>query len=466
MSTTVDNELVRDLAGRVSGPVLSPQDPGYDEARAVHNGLVDRRPAVIVRARTAADVVAALALARRSGLEVSIRGGGHNVAGRAVTDGGLMISLADMNDVAVDPERATVTAQGGATWNELNAAAGAHGLAVTGGAVSTTGIAGLTLGGGLGWLMAKHGLAADNLLGVELVTAAGEVLEVGASSHPDLFWALRGGGGNFGVATSLTYRLHPVDMVTGGLIAHPIDAAPDLLRFYRDAVAEASDDLTVFAGLVHAPDGSGTKLAALLVFHAGDPDAAERELAPFRAFGSPLVTEVGPMPYPVMNTLLDGGFPDGALNYWLSSFTRGLPDALIDTAVERFASTPSPMSVDAVRALPRRRDPRRADRDRRPAPRARLEPARPLRLDRPGPHRGQHPLDARDPRRPAPPPVDAPLAQLPRRRPGRRRHPGRLRSRTTSGCARSSAATTPATSSTSTTTSRPDASVREPAPRA
>ena len=344
MSTTLDNELVRDLAGQVSGTALSPRDPGYDEARAVHNGLVDRSPAAIVRARTAGDVVAALAFARRAGLEVSVRGGGHNVAGRAVTDGGLMISLADMNDVAVDPERATLTAQGGATWNELNAAAGAHGLAVTGGAVSTTGIAGLTLGGGLGWLMAKHGLAADNLLGVELVTAAGEVLEVDASSHPDLFWALRGGGGNFGVATSFTYRLHPVGMVTGGLIAHPIDAAPELLRFYRDAVADASDDLTVFAGLVHAPDGSGTKLAALVVFHAGDPDAAERELAPFKAFGSPLMTEVGPMPYPVMNTLLDGGFPDGALNYWLSSFTRGLPDALIDTAVERFASTPSPMT--------------------------------------------------------------------------------------------------------------------------
>jgi FAD/FMN-containing dehydrogenase len=344
MSTTLDNDLVAELAGQVSGPVLTPQASGYDEARAVHNGLVDRRPAAIVRSRTAADVVAALAFARRAGLEVSVRGGGHNVAGRAVSDGGMMISLADMRRIAVDPERATITAEGGATWAELNAAAGEHGLAVTGGAVSTTGIAGLTLGGGLGWLMAKHGLAADNLLSVELVTADGEVLDVDGSSHPDLYWALRGGGGNFGVATSLTYRLHPVGMVTGGLIAHPLEAAPGLLRFYRDAVAGASDDLTVFAGLVHAPDGSGAKLAALVVFHAGDPEAAERELAPLKAYGSPLVTEVGPMPYPVMNTLLDGGFPDGALNYWLSSFTEGLPDALIDTAVERFASTPSPMS--------------------------------------------------------------------------------------------------------------------------
>ena len=222
----LNEQLVHELGPGISGRVVSPQDPGYDEARAVHNGLVDRRPAVIVRCRTAADVVAAIAFARRAGLEVSVRGGGHNVAGRAVTDGGLMISLADMTAVAVDPGRRTVSAQGGATWNVLNAAAGAHGLAVTGGAVSTTGIAGLTLGGGLGWLMAKYGLAADNLVAVELVTAAGEVLDVDAASHPDLFWALRGGGGNFGVATSFTYRVHPVGTVTGGLIAHPPRGGP------------------------------------------------------------------------------------------------------------------------------------------------------------------------------------------------------------------------------------------------
>src|SRR5919201_1271128 len=291
MSTTLDDGRVGELSGQVSGLVVSPHDVGYDEARAIHNGLVDRRPALIVRCRTTADVVAALEFARSAGLEVSVRGGGHNVAGRAVTDGGVMISLADMTGVAVDPARATAVARGGGTWAELTTATGEHGLAVTGGAVSTTGIAGLTLGGGLGWLMGKHGLAADNLLAVELVTAAGEVLAVDAGSHPDLFWALRGGGGNFGVVTSFTYRLHPVGMVTGG------------------------------------------------------PDAAERELAPFMAFGSPLMTQVGPLPYPVMNTLLDAGYPKGALNYWLSSFTHGLPNALIDTAVERFAAVPSPMSA-------------------------------------------------------------------------------------------------------------------------
>jgi FAD/FMN-containing dehydrogenase len=345
MSTTLDNHLLDQLDGRVTGSVLAPDHPDYDAARAVHNGLVDRKPALIVRARSAQDVVAALDFARSGGFEVSVRGGGHNVAGRAVTDGGVMIDLAEMKNITVVPEQGTATAQGGVTWNELNEAAAGHGLAVTGGAVSTTGIAGYTLGGGLGWLMGKYGLACDNVEAVELVTAAGDVLKVDADSYPDLLWALRGGGGNFGVATSFTYRLHPLSMVTGGLIAHPIDAAPDLLRFYRDAVAKVSDDLTVFAGLVHAPDGSGAKLAALVVCHAGDPDTAAQELDPFLSFGSPVMTQVGPMPYPQMNTLLDAGYPTGSLNYWLSSFTRGLPDALIDVVLERFASVPSTMTA-------------------------------------------------------------------------------------------------------------------------
>jgi FAD/FMN-containing dehydrogenase len=257
----------------------------------------------------------------------------------------VMIDLAEMKGIAIDPDRATATAQGGVIWGELNDAAAGHGLAVTGGTVSATGVAGYTLGGGLGWLMAKYGLAADNLLAVELVTAEGDLLRVDAASHPDLFWALRGGGGNFGVATSFTFRLHPVRTIVGGLIAHPIDAAPDLLRFYRDAVVDSSDDLTVFAALVHAPDGSGVKLSALVVFHTGDAGQAERELEPFKTWGSPLLVEVGPMPYPAMNTILDAGFPAGSLNYWLSSFTRGLPDGLIDIAVKRFATVPSPMTA-------------------------------------------------------------------------------------------------------------------------
>ena len=344
MAVTLDSALLDDLAGGITGRVLRPAEEGYDAARRVHNGLVDRTPAVIIRCRNAADVAAGVRFARAAALEITVRGGGHNVAGRAVADDAVMIDLAEMKGTEVDAEARTVRAEGGLTWAELNGATAEHGLAVTGGVISSTGIAGLTLGGGLGWLMAKHGLAADNLLAVELVNAAGEVRDVTETSDPDLFWALRGGGGNFGIATTFTYRLHPLEMVTGGLIAHPVDAAPELLRFYRDAIADASDDLTAFAALVHAPDGSGMKISALAVFHTGDPEQAERDLAPFKSFGSPLIVEVGQMPYPVMNTLLDAGYPAGSSNYWLSSFTQGLPDELLDTMVERFASVPSPMT--------------------------------------------------------------------------------------------------------------------------
>jgi FAD/FMN-containing dehydrogenase len=346
MATKVDYgpEQLAALRAMFSGELLEPADDGFELARRVHNGLIDRRPALIACCRNTADIVDAVRFARESGLEISVRGGGHNVAGRAVADDALMIDLSPMKGIHVDPDGLTVRAQGGVLWRELNRETAAHGLAFTGGAISTTGIAGLTLGGGLGWLMAKHGLAADNVVGVELVTAEGEILNVTADSHPDLFWALRGGGGNFGIAASIEYRLHPLQMVTGGLIAHPIEAAGDLLRFYRDAVASASDDLTVFCALVHAPDGSGTKLAAMIVFHTGTSEEAIRELQPFETWGSPLLVEVGPMPYQVMNTILDDAYPTGSLNYWLSSFTVGMPDALLEAAVERFATIPSTMS--------------------------------------------------------------------------------------------------------------------------
>ena len=334
-------EGVDTLRAGFSGTVLEPSDDGYDDARRVHNGLIDRRPALIAKCSNTADVIDAVRYARDAGLEISVRGGGHNVAGRAVADGALMIDLSTMKGIHVDPAARTVRAQGGVNWREFNRATAVHGLATTGGAISTTGIAGLTLGGGLGWLMAKHGLAADNLIGVELVTADGGVVNVSEDSDPDLLWALRGGGGNFGIAVSLEYRLHPLTMVTGGLIAHPIDAGPELLRFYRDALADASDDLTIFAALAHTPDGSGMKIAGMIVFHTGSPDQSERDLEPFKTWGSPIVVEVGPMPYPVMNTILDANYPKGQPNYWLSSFTAGLTDGLIDTAAERFASVPS-----------------------------------------------------------------------------------------------------------------------------
>jgi FAD/FMN-containing dehydrogenase len=346
MTTTgFGTERLEALRARFSGTLLGPGDAGYEEARRVHNGLIDRRPALIAQCRDAGDISTAIGAAADAGLPVTVRGGGHNVAGKAVQDGAVMIDLSQMKDVQVDPDAKTIRAQGGVLWGELNAAAAEHGLATTGGAISTTGIAGLTLGGGLGWLMAKYGLAADNLVGVELVTADGDILDVSADSHPDLFWALKGGGGNFGVAASLTYRAHELTTVTGGLIAHPLDAAPGLLRFYRDAVAGCSDDLTVFAALAHAPDGSGVPLAAMIVFHTGAPEDAERELAPFKEWGSPIVVDVGEMPYPVMNTIIDAAYPTGSLNYWLSSFTTTMSDGLVDTLAERFATVPSPMTT-------------------------------------------------------------------------------------------------------------------------
>jgi FAD/FMN-containing dehydrogenase len=344
-SGTLDAERVQALENTFSGRLLQPDDADYDEARKIHNGLVDKRPALIARCRSAADVAAANVLARETGQEFSVRGGGHNAAGRAVTDGGVMVDLAEMKAIQVDPEAQTLRAEPGVLWKELNIAAGEHGLAVTGGAISTTGIAGLSLGGGLGWLMGVHGLASDNLLSVELVTAKGEILDVTADSNPDLFWALRGGGGNFGVATAFEYRLHPLAQVVGGLIAHPIAAARDLLRFYRDFSATTPDELSAFAALAHAPDGSGAKIAAVAVCHTGTPEQADRDLAPLKAFGSPLMTQVGPMPYPVMNTLLDDAYPRGALYYWKSSFVKSLDDGLVDALVEQFAATPSPMNT-------------------------------------------------------------------------------------------------------------------------
>ncbi len=344
----IAEEKAAALARSLTGELLRPGDDGYEEARRVYNGLIDRRPAAIVRCRTASDVAAAVTFARQEALEVSVRGGGHSVAGRAVTDGGLMIDLSPMRGVEVDPDARTARAGGGATWRGFNAATGQHGLATTGGVVSTTGIAGLTLGGGFGYLMGRFGMATDNLLSVEVVTADGDVLHVDAESEPDLFWAMRGAGANFGVATALTYRLHPVDRIVGGLVVHPFGAARDLLRFFRGFAARAPDALYTFGGLLHAPDGSGTPVAAVVVGHSGDEASAEADLRPLLEFGDPILTQVGPMPYPDINTMLDAAFPSGSLNHWKSSFLRQLDDAAIDTMIEMFPACPSPMSGIAM----------------------------------------------------------------------------------------------------------------------
>ena len=326
------------------GQLLKPGDAGYDDARKVHNGLIDKRPALIARCRGVADVADAIALAKKLHLEVAVRGGGHNVAGRATVDGGVMIDLVPMKGIHVDPLARRVRAQGGVTWGELNRETQLHGLAVTGGVISTTGIAGLTLGGGVGWLMGKHGLALDNLVSVELVLADGRVVTASEQEHPDLFWAVRGGGGNFGVATSLEYRLHPVGpQVTGGLIAYPFDMAWDVLRHFRDLTERLPDELTMFGTLAHAPDGSGQKLAALVLCHCGSLADGEKAVQPVKAFGTPAMDGIAALPYTQMNCMLDAGYPKGALNYWKSSFLAALSDDAIRAMIDGFARCPTPM---------------------------------------------------------------------------------------------------------------------------
>jgi FAD/FMN-containing dehydrogenase len=344
MSTSSFANSIKDFEGRFSGVLLQPSDPAYDEVRRVHNGLIDKRPRLIARCRGTADISEAIRFAREQNLVVSARGGGHNVAGRAVVENGLMIDLSLMKGIYVDPKTRTARAQGGATWADFNRETQVHGLATTGGVVSSTGIGGLTLGGGLGWIMGKYGLAVDNLLSVELVTADGSVLQVSADSHPDLFWGLRGGGGNFGIAASLEYRLHQVGpMITGGLVAHTFDKARDVLRFFRETTAKLPDEMVLFAGLIHAPDGSGTKLAALVTCHCGDLASGEAATRAMKSFGKPVMDAIGPMPYAAVNAMLDGAYPKGALNYWKSNFLKTLSDAGIDTIIDAFTKCPTPM---------------------------------------------------------------------------------------------------------------------------
>ncbi len=346
MVATPASRTLDDLRAAVSGPVLEQGQPGYDDARQVQNGMIDCRPMAIVRCHTVADVVDAVNYGRAARLELTVRGGGHNVAGRAVSNGGLMIDLQPMKGIFVDPAKRTARVQGGATWGELNRATELHGLATTSGTVTTTGVGGLTLGGGFGWLMGKHGLVVDNLRSAEVVGAAGEVLQASASENPDLFWALRGGGGNFGVVTSFEFDLHPIPpMLTGGLVAFPLERGREVLQFLRAFTQKLPDELTVFGALVHAPDGSGVPLAAILCCHCGSAEQAEADLRPLREFGVPLMDALGPISHSAINGILDAGFPKGARNYWKSSLLPALTDAAIDTMVTQFAKCPSPMSA-------------------------------------------------------------------------------------------------------------------------
>jgi FAD/FMN-containing dehydrogenase len=343
MSTIIESIAL--AAPSFTGQLLRPTDHGYDEARRVHNGAIDRYPALVARCLGAADVAGAVRLARTLELDVSVRGGGHNVAGRATIDDGLMIDLSPMKGVHVDAAARTVRAQGGVLWKELNRETQLHGLATTGGVVGSTGIAGLTLGGGIGWLMPKYGLALDNLRAAEIVLADGTVVRASADEHPDLFWAIRGGGGNFGIAASLEYALHPVGpMITGGVLVHPLARAVDVLRVFRDTCATLPDEAMLVGGLQTAPDGSNAKLVGILGAHCGTLADGEAAFRPLKAFGPPVMDAIGPIPYATLNQMIDPAFPKGAHNYWKAQFVVDLSDEAIRTLIAGFERCPSPLS--------------------------------------------------------------------------------------------------------------------------
>jgi FAD/FMN-containing dehydrogenase len=339
----IEGTTVETFKTSLRGELLRPGDTDYDEARKVWNGMIDKRPGLIARCTGVADVISAVDFARTHQLLVSVRGGGHNIPGNAVCNGGLMIDLACMRSVRVDPVRRTARAEGGVTWGEFDHETQAFGLATTGGSVSDTGIAGLTLGGGLGWLAGKCGLTCDNLLSADVVTANGKLLIASASEHTDLFWGLRGGGGNFGIVTSFEYQLHPVGPVLAGMLLYPFAKAKEALAYYRDFAKAVPDEVNTMGGLLTSPDGD--LMAVIAVCYNGSLDAGERVLRPLREFGPPVADQIRPMAYREVQTQLDAAAVRGRRYYIKSSFMRSISDDAIDALIDRFANVPSPHTL-------------------------------------------------------------------------------------------------------------------------
>jgi FAD/FMN-containing dehydrogenase len=326
------------------GPLILTTHESYENARRVWNGNIDRRPALIVRCAGAADAQQAVNFARAHSLLVSVRGGGHSAPGHGTNDGGMVIDTSTMKGIRVDPDARTARAESGVLWRELDHETQAFGLATTGGTVSNTGIAGLTLGGGLGWLMGKHGVTVDNLISADVVTADGQFRKASAKDNPDLFWALRGGGGNFGVVTSFEYRLHPVIQVLGGMVLYPLVQARDMLRFYRDFCGTLPDEAEAYAGLLTSPDGM--PVSASILGYNGRITDGETVLAPARRFGKPIADLVAPMPYRARQSMLDEpNATHGLHRYWRSAFTERISDDLIDALVDGASRFSSPLSA-------------------------------------------------------------------------------------------------------------------------
>jgi FAD/FMN-containing dehydrogenase len=338
----IRERLVDTLAGSVRGPVLRPTDAGYDTARRVFNAMIDRYPALIVSCADAGDVARSIEFALAHNLPLSVRGGGHSVAGNAVCDGGVMLDLSGLKGVRVDRSSRVAVAQPGLTLGEFDRATQAHGLATTLGVVSMTGIAGLTLGGGLGWLNGMYGLACDNLLAADVVTADGQLVTASTEENEDLFWCLRGGGGNFGVVTSFTYRLHTVGTVLAGGLRFPPDRAREALRFYHEFASASPDELSSAASLVR--DDVGRPVLSVAVCYCGSVPEGERVLAPLRSFCTPVQDSVGPMDYCALQSQADAGYPNGRQHYWKAGFLRDVSDEAADVLLGFVADLPSPFS--------------------------------------------------------------------------------------------------------------------------
>ena len=338
-----------ELRAQVRGDVISSEDEGYEEARKVFNAMIDRRPAVVVRAVNAGDVMAAVNLARENSLDLSVRGGGHSVPGFGTNDGGVVIDLSRMRGVRVDPAASTARAEGGATWGDFNAATYAFGLATTGGVVSTTGVAGLTLGGGIGYLTRGFGLSLDNLISADVVTADGRFLTASERENEGLFWALRGGSGNFGVVTSFEFRLHPVKDIYGGPMFFELSEVGNILRFYREYIADAPEQMGAFPAFQIAPplpfipeDRHGDTFIAIVACWAGPVEEGDKAFQPFHDVAPVVAEHVGPMPYPALNGAFDALYPPGQLqHYWKASFVKELTDEAIATHMEHGPQIPT-----------------------------------------------------------------------------------------------------------------------------